>query len=252
MSEQERTPSGDPIVRHEEPLHEFQPAAGDGENIEAISAHIEKHIGKVDMVLHEIVSHLVHIDVHWVKPARRFPFHVLITSGMSDKAMNVPEDHEDLAFAELCILLPSDWNIGIEEFQVAESEETDENNYWPVRWLKTMARFPHEYNTWLGWGHTVPNGMEVEPYAENTTLGCMLLLPSISLPKDFFELKTKAGKLIRFYCLYPLYKEEMEYKMNKGKEALIDKFEEYGIMDVVDINRRNVCKKKGLFGLFGK
>ena len=29
--------------------------------------------------------------------------------------------------------------------------------FWPIQMLKFLARFPHEYKTWLGWGHTIPN-----------------------------------------------------------------------------------------------
>ncbi|MFQ8729788.1 MAG: suppressor of fused domain protein [Enterocloster bolteae] len=26
------------------------------------------------------------------------------------------------------------------------------SEYWPIRLIKYLARFPHEYSTWLGWG----------------------------------------------------------------------------------------------------
>jgi hypothetical protein len=78
----------------------------------------------------------------------------------------------------------------------------------------------------------------------------MLLLPSLSLGNEFFELKIDDKKKINFYCLYPLYKEEMDFKLKKGTDALIDRFEEYNVSDVVDINRKNTCAKKGLFGMW--
>lgn len=36
-------------------------------DIDAISAHIERHVGRVHMVFHEIVSDELHIDIHHVK-----------------------------------------------------------------------------------------------------------------------------------------------------------------------------------------
>lgn len=251
METQEFSDSGAPIYRydHVQPK-EFTPAHGDGENIEAISEHIESHIGKIESVFHEIVSDLVHIDIHWVKPSEKFPFHTLVTSGMSDMPMTVPEGLEDHKYSELCVLLPGDWNIGGENYQTTEEAFKDEKNYWPVRWLKIIARFPHEYNTWVGHGHTIPNGNNADPFADNTGLGCMLLFPSISLGNQFFQLKVNDEKSIHFYCLYPLYKEEMEFKLKKGADALIDKFEKYNVTDVVDIKRRNTCLKKGLLGLW--
>src|SRR5687768_14726391 len=130
MSDQEYSASGNPIYRHNRPdKQEPDHATGNESNIEAISAHIEKHIGPVDYVFHEIVSDLVHIDIHFVKPSEEFPYNVLVTSGMSDKAMNVPDEMEDFKHAELCMLLPANWSLGQDAFK-------DENHYWPVRWLK--------------------------------------------------------------------------------------------------------------------
>jgi len=204
MSEKEYSESYDDVK-----AKEFTLAIGNEENIEAISNHIEKSIGKIDCVFHEIISDLVHIDIHWVKPSGKFPFHILVTSGMSDIPMNVPEGSEKNNFAELCILLPKSWKVDGTNYLTMKDAFKDEENYWPLRWLKIIARFPHEYNTWVGYGHTIPNGPNAEPFADNTKLGCMLLLPSLSLSTDFFTLKLNATKTIRFYCLYPLYKEEM-------------------------------------------
>ena len=251
MSEQEYSESGIPIYRYENrDPREFTPASGDGENIEAISDHIEKQIGKVDIVFHEIVSDIVHIDVHWVKPTEKFPFHSFVTSGMSDKPMNVPKGMEAHRYAELCIFLPANWPLQIGAYQTTEEAFKDENNYWPIRWLKKLARFPHEHNSWLGRGHTIPNGENAEPFAANTKFGCMVLFSSLSIGKDFSELKINDEKTIRFYCLYPLYKEEMELKLKKGTEALINGFEKFVVTDIVDIDRPNTCKKKGLLGLW--
>ena len=251
MSQQEYSDSGDPIYRYDDAKpKEFRFAPGDEQNIKAISEHIEKHIGKIESVFHEIVSDLVHIDVHWIKPTEQFPFHVLVTSGMSDKPMNVPEGLDNLKYAELCILLPKDWPIDGTSYSTMEEAFKNENNYWPVRWLKVLARFPHEYNTWIGQGHTLPNGENAEPYAENTKLGCMILFPSLSLGSKFFNLKINERKTINFYCLYPLYKEEMDFKLKNGSNALLDKFEKHHLSDIVDIDRKNTCSKKGFLGLW--
>lgn len=251
MAEQEYSDSGAPIYRYDDVKpKDFMPAVGHGENIEAISEHIEKHIGKIDLVFHEIVSDLVHIDVHWVKPTQKFPFHALVTSGMSDKPMTVPVGSESHKYAELCILLPDNWVIDGTSFITMEEAFKNENNYWPVRWLKTIARFPHEYDTWVGHGHTIPNGQNADPFAENTEFGCIVLLPSLSLGTNFFNLKVNEQKNIHFYCLYPLYKEEMDFKLKKGCNALLDKFEKFQVTDIVDISRQNTCVKKGFWGLW--
>jgi len=251
MTEQEYSESGDPIYRYQDKENkELKLAIGDEDTIEQVSQHIEDNVGKVETVFHEIVSDIVHIDIHWVKPNDKFPFHTLVTSGMSDLPMTVPHGYEVTKYLELCILLPDNWNIDGTDYNTMEEAFKDENNYWPVRWLKTIARFPHEYETFLSYGHTIPNGENADPFADNTKFGCMLLMPSLSLGNNFFELKVKGDKTINFYCLYPLYKEEMDFKLKKGTDALIDKFEKFNVTDIVDINRKNTCIKNGLFGLW--
>jgi hypothetical protein len=250
MSE-EITSGGSRIHRYENHISkEFEFAIGDGDNIEAISNHIEKHVGKIEFVFHEVISDQVHIDVHWVKPSSDRPYHTLITSGMSDKPMKVPQGAEDMAYAELCVLLPADWNINAESYALMEEVFSEENNYWPVRWLKKTARFPHEYDSWIGACHTLPNGEGADPFSENTKLGCMFICPSISLSPEFRQLKINDNKLINFYALYPIYKEEMNYKLNNGSDALLDKFEQFEVSDIININRVNACVRKKFLGLF--
>lgn len=238
----EKSGSGTPIYRYDKSgKKEFEGAAGEP-SIEEISNHIEKHIGEIHMVFHELVSEQVHIDVYWVRPTEERPFHTLVTSGMSDKPMNTPAGIENCDFAELSICLPEEWKISTEDFK-------EERNYWPVRWLKYLARFPHEYNTWFGYGHTIPNGDPAKPFADNTQLNTMVLLPTIIFGEDFHTLELN-GKSIGFYKLIPLYSEEVDLKMKKGVEALFEGFDKLGVSDIVQINRPNTAKKKKLFGLF--
>ncbi|RFP66167.1 suppressor of fused domain protein [Hymenobacter lapidiphilus] len=244
QDEPELTPSGAPIYRYEnmEPA-QFELAGGDDGSIAAISEHIERHLGPVSGVFHEILSDKVHLDVHFVAPSADFPFHALITSGMSDRPMTVPPEvpaDEAARFAELCILLPSTWNLPTDPEEMREAFE-DEDVYWPIYWLKMLARLPHDYGTWLGFGHTIPNGEDAEPFADDTELGCMMLIMSPNLPEAFQTLVVSPEKTVHFYTLCPIYREEMELKMEQGVDALFDRFDEYGITDIVDLDRPNVA-----------
>jgi hypothetical protein len=231
----EHSPSGSPVYRHTARKHPFEPASGDSETIEAISGHIAAHIGAVSHVFHEIVSHLVHVDLHCVPPSDHRPYYTLVTSGMSDLPMHVPEGAEELRFAELMFSLPPDWPLEQETLK-------DEINYWPLRLLKMLARFPHEYDTWLAQGHTIPNGDPPAPFAANTRLCCALLALPMIAPEDFLELVIDEDKTIRFYSLVPLYQEEMDFKLQNGMDALGERLAEYDVTELLDINRRNVCK----------
>ncbi len=243
LDEPVKSPEGTRIYRHEARNRDFELATGNEVNIEAISNHIEQHIGPVEMVFHELISDMVHIDVHWVQPAKTRPFHTLVTSGMSDRPMTVPDECRELQYAELMICLPRSWKISKEAFE-------DEANYWPIRLLKLMARLPHEYETWLGMGHTVPNGDPAEPYADNTKFTCALVMPPLSVPEEFHTLQLDEDREIQFYTIVPLYEEETNFKLTKGLEALMTKLDKVGVNDVVDIHRENACQRKKWLGLF--
>jgi predicted Zn finger-like uncharacterized protein len=231
----EVSPSGQPIWRHGPRTKQFTPAFGDEATIHAIDEHITRHLGPVAGVFHELVSDLVHIDIHMVAPTDARPYHTLVTSGMSDRPMTVPTGAEEFRYAELMLCLPPEWPLTEEAFQ-------DEVNYWPIRWLKILARFPHEYETWLGYGHTVPNGDPPEPYAPNTKLCCALLLTPSLAPKEFAQLRVSAAKTIHFYALVPLYLAEMEFKLKHGVEALAERLCANDVTELLDVKRVNVCK----------
>jgi hypothetical protein len=49
---------------------------------------------------------------------------------------------------------------------------------------RQLARLPHEYETALGIGHTIPNGPSAEPYARDTKLCCALIAPLLLAPDE--------------------------------------------------------------------
>jgi len=207
------------------------------EDVDLIEKHIEQHIGKSDMVWHELVSDLVHLDVHHIKPTANRNVHTLITTGMSDLAMRPPPEAELSKYAELMITLPLEWPISEEAFQ-------NEENYWVVGLLKLLARFPHVYETWLWWGHTMPNGDPAMPFHNSNNFVGVILAPPVTVPKEFLTLKCSPEKNVHFFSVIPLYQEEMDLKLNKGADPLYDLFDKNGINEIVNVNRKNVAKKK--------
>jgi hypothetical protein len=226
--------SGAPIHRHGEATP-WEPPHGE-ECIEEISAHVEKHLGPIEKVFHEIVSDTVHVDVHFVEATIESPFSRLVTSGMSDLPMKTPKDSSAPTFIELLITLPREWQFSQESFK-------DEAWYWPVRLIKTLALLPHKYQTWLGFGHSVPNGDPPQAYAPNTRLCGAILLPSVTVPSAFHNLNVPGRKEIRFYAVVPLYEPEMNLKLRSGTDALLERFERKNVTDVVSIRRKDVTNK---------
>lgn len=232
---EEYSESGAPIYRHQErerkPEDHFPDM--DGEAIEQIEAHIEQHIGSCAFVWHELISDVVHIDIHVIAPTPERDFFTLVTTGMSDQPMHVPQGVEALQYAEVMLCLPSSWTVTEDGFKQDE-------NYWPVRLLKWVARLPHTYQTWLGEGHTIPNGDPPQPLASNTQLCAVLLSRPMLCSEDFWQLPVRAGKTVQFYSLLPIYQEELDIKLKYGIERLYEGFDAADVSELLDIQRTNV------------
>ena len=237
--DEERSASGSAIYRHKERKSAFQPPGNEADHLVEISAHLEKHVGKIGMVWHEMVSDLVHLDIMTIDATDERPWTCLVTSGVSDLPMAAPDGYDDWRRVELMFALPRDWPLTQADFR-------NENNYWPLRWLKMIGRLPHTHKTWIGRGHTIPNGDPPKPIANTKFVGVMLT-PPFQLAPPFFELKTQDGEKIHFYFLTPLYAEEMNLKLAKGADAIEGRFEKRNVDFVLDIHRQNVAKKRGWF-----
>ena len=215
--------------------HEEHPE-GAARHLDAISDHVEHHIGAIEMVYHERKSREVHIDVLHVAPSDKWPFHMLVTSGMSDAPMNVPDD--DLRdgvsrHAELYCILPPDWRLDMDAFR------EDNRWYWPLATLKLMAVFPHIAQTYLAQGHTVPNIDHPDPFDPSVGFNCALIARGPLPPEGFHHLQLD-DKRIDFFALVPLYEEETQFKLKHGTDDLLDLFYEYDVVDLIEPGRVNV------------
>jgi hypothetical protein len=244
----ERTPSGSPVYRHAAPPERtFTPAAEPAETREELEAHIARHFGEPDNVLHEILSELIHLDVHLIRPTPERDHWTLFTTGMSDRPMSTPQGASKYQYAELMLKLPSSWPVDL--LQVTPPPPDLEAMYWPIRWLKQLARFPHEADTWLGFGHTLPNGDPPEPFVPETKLCAFLLLPPLGVPEDVQVAQLSDGRRVYLYVLHALHLEELNLKLNRGTDALLDAFDRAAVSEVLDLRRPSSVRRK-LFGLF--
>lgn len=202
------------------------------DEVEAIEDHIERCFGPVETVLHELVSPDIHVDIYVVAPSEDRNYYTLLTMGMGAHRMNVPKELAEykLERAELAIALPADWKLNQESIQ-------DERWYWPIRLLKALARLPIVNDTWLAWGHTMDN---TRPFAENTEL-CAFILAGAQSPVEGCQVCTLPdGDEINFYQVLPLYRNELEYKLQHDADALLDRMAD--ISFVVRTDRRNIIR----------
>ncbi len=197
--------------------------------------YIVENFGSFDNVLHEIVSPDIHCDILLVPPTEDCNYYKLITMGMGAYEMNVPKELKqyELERAELVVYLPPDWNL----------RSSKEEDYWPIRYLKVLARLPLMCDTWLGFGHTVSSDEKNTPYADNTKFCSIMLLNAVNNNYENLDLRIKGLGKINFYQMFPLYLEELEYKQNSDAETLLNLFDDEDIMPIVNLKRKNYCKE---------
>ena len=200
-----------------------------------VSDYIEQQYGKSDFVGHEIVSPDIHCDIVIVPPTEERPYYTLVTMGAGAYKMNVPKELRSYVCdrAEYVIFLPKDWDI----------ESDKEEDYWPIRMLKSVARLPIGAEDWLCDSHDVQLTEDGSPVAENTGFNsCVLLASSGKNGQEVKPLKLGLfGKKVAFYQLYPLYPEELQFKLEHSFDELMDKLDAEENM-VINIHRKNYCK----------
>lgn len=205
-----------------------------------IGAHIESRLGAITNVYCSKGEGSDDLCIAHVPPTDTRPVHTLITSGISARPMNV-SDPDAPAHLELMMTLPREWQFGPE---IPEEKRWS----WPVHLLQSLAGRAHEEGKWLGWGHLIPNEGGARPYAATTKQCAALIVPSLLVPTEFYELETPE-KTIVFYAVVPIYKEEYDLGRDSGTDALFRRLIDGDVTDVVEPNRRNVARKR--FWLFG-
>ena len=210
-----------------------EPEVYSEDEMSAIEQHIKNTFGEFENVFHELVSPDIHVDICVVPPSEERDYYTLVTMGMGAHRMNVPEELAEykLERAELAIALPGNWKLKREDLK-------NERWYWPIRLLKTLARLPIASDTWLGFGHTMDNE---EDFAKGTKL-CAAILTGPQDTEDGSEVCIlPSGEEVNFYQVIPLYREELEYKMEHDADALLDKMN--GISFVVEPDRQDAITR---------
>ncbi len=208
----------------------------DDEELDAIEEHIEEYFGDFPTIYDELKSDDIHCDIYIVPPTETRDYYTLITVGMGAHIMDIPEDldAEEQGRAELLMCLPKSWKIG----------ESTPEWFWPISLLKSLARLPINCESWLGWGHSVDNK---DAFADNTKLCGSLLIYPEDTESGADTCKLPNGDTVNFYEVIPLYREEMDFKIDNDAHELLEKMN--GVSHILDVNRPNVCdgyEKRGM------
>jgi len=208
-----RSPGGSRLLRYsggefEKPKFGFTEEPAD-ELAEAREKVYDEIFGKCDSVYHELLPVVPHVDVYRIPPVGKREFFTFVTGGMSDLPMNTPKNvDKDYRRIELV-------------FYASE----DKREYMEV--LRGLAHFPHDNDTWIHWGHTMPNGTPPEPIFEGSVLDTFFFMPSILRPDS--ELGSRLshhGEAVHLVWCVPITTAECNLKLERGSDALYELFEE--------------------------
>lgn len=194
---------------------------------EFIEKHLEKHVGPIEFEWEGLL---------FVRASESHNCHLVMTRDMSSRSMNAPKD--EWKFLELCALLPADWPL--------EPDDWNEDDLWPLRGLQMLSRLPFQTDSWLGLGHTIPNGNPPQPFASSTNLCCWLLLPPVELEPSFSRTFLPDGEVLNVLNLVPIFEEELKVKRNQGFPTLIELFGKKGVSDIINPNRSLAIPGQGL------
>lgn len=165
------------------------------------------------------------------------PVNVLLTDGLSNYKMPVPEKESGMEYIELCFCLPSYW----------EWENTDNPQMnWIFPWIQRLAKYVRANETWFGHGHTMPCGKEMNPISATMKQDHFMLISPMLLEMEMASISVD-GKMVNFLFIVPIFEDEMEYKKGNGTQKLIIKFINKGINEKLDDFRETVLKSRWSF-----
>jgi hypothetical protein len=183
--------------------------------------------GEASYVYHEVFPAVPHIDVYVYPPRESNNYYTLVTGGMSDLPMNTPAgsratEERPPRRVELV-------------FYCTEPRR----EYLDT--LRQMAHFPHAYHTWIGSGHTIPNGNPPAAFWDSSPeLDTVLFMSSIVRQHRIPLNRLTLGEdPVEFLWVVPLTRAECEFKLEKGFNALLNLFQQYRHPHVFDSERKS-------------
>ena len=160
----------------------------------ALEGYIRDAFGHIGRMFYDAGGEGFRVDVAVSEPAAAHDFYTLTTVGMGAHRMDVPAElaEKNQSFAELTMLLPSDWDLM--------------NETWPFRVLQETARRPFAEFEHISVGNAYRGAM-----MEGSGFHGVLVIPATTFDGRPTRLIVPGGKIINFYLLLPIYEEEWNY-----------------------------------------
>ncbi len=158
------------------------------------------------------------------------PVTLIMTDGLSQKKMKLPEQSNEFDQIELYWALPEYWDL---------SDLSNPNTNWIFHWLNKLVRHLLDKDVWFGHGHTFKT-QSLSPTMKQEFL--MLMRPLIV--DDVLSKVHEAVQSIGFLSIVPLFKAEFDFKQQKGTSSLVTKMTEDGVSEILDDYRESLLKKR--------
>lgn len=178
------------------------------------------------------------IELLEIKLNLRTPVTLIMTHGLSNYNMPVPEKLADRAHNEIYFCLPSYWEYPSKEPQFQ----------WPFEWIQKLAKHVVEKDTWYAHAHTFSNGNPSKPLSSTMKQEYLLLSDPVLLEDSLQPVKLKSGITVNFLAVIPIYDNELSYKNAKGMFKFMKKFRGKNGDEKLDDFRESCLKSR--FRLF--
>ena len=173
------------------------------EETEEIQNFIEDQFGEIDCIAHEKDSALgLHVDLAIIKPTEERPYYTVCTIGIGAYRMTMNDEdrveNHTPEYKEFVIHLPADWVV------IPEEGYDKEENWWPIRLLKTVAVEPKLSNECFKFNEIVSYKRSDESQ-KSTSVYIDYPLPD---PYYSTQVSTNTGRTVQFLQIIPLTDEE--------------------------------------------
>lgn len=162
---------------------------------------------------------------------------VIVTDGLADYKMPVPQVLSEREYNELCFCLPSYW-----EWEDLENPAMN----WIFPWIQKLAKHVVTKETYFAHGHTIPSGKNTPPLSPTMKQNFLILADPILLENELKPIKL-GSKLVNFLTVIPIFEDEMDMKQEKGASKFLKRFIDKGATELLDDYRTSTIKGKWRF-----
>ncbi len=159
---------------------------------------------------------------------------ILMTDGLRNYRMPVPEKEAGREYCELYFYLPSYWDI---------KDVSNPGSNWVFLWIRKLAKHLLEKQTWFGHGHTLFCGKDTNELSPTMKQNHFFIVNPIDLESEL-EPVSDQGHTVYFLAIVPIFADEMDFKQGKGTLKFIRKLITKGVSEKLDDFRSSSLKSK--------